>query len=245
MMSISVHQSFVASWQARLDENGQPRDTGNPLTEWGTALMLARTIGMRLGSEEFAALSGLFNRYLNRLQFSPVPLNLGLYARKLDGDGRRVTDDVTHDDLKGLFAADAAMRDGEYARRIVGVMKDQSVGPLWFYSPERLKNWASLVKVADEAYYALRAGLKPCYLSKSALRISFSLATNRMGESASDDRLSWLMAETLAGKDLLLDFGLAEWFAAMRKNGGVHRIMFDYHAPKDLSHPFVTFTEGM
>ncbi len=197
--------------------NPEKWSTGNALIETGTALMILKK------RNEYNL--ELLQRLSNGIKACETG---GTYNKN---PGR--TDEITHDDLIGVIAGYyCAFGVGPKSFRFV----QYGISHGWDLSNTGKPYFTGFAKPWHIAFYMLAAGLKPSLWDKLSLFVSILLNGFLSMSDASGKKLTWLMVESIQGRDGFIDLVIKIWRRRINKvYGGIQGVMAMYYGE---NHPF-------
>lgn len=194
--------------------------TGNALMETSIACLLETLINGRASDLDFliARKDAILSCQSDNGLFNKNP-------------GRR--DQITHDDLISI-ASTQRVCGFPFADMIASFGQNHE----WALSNTNQWYWDACAKPWDKAFYLMAKGLSPAWYESLAMAVS--VLVNGWCGDVSNNRLAWIMSESIKGISADTDLVFFIWKKLMKKKyGDLGVLMLQYYGKPE--HPFVIF----
>lgn len=198
-----------------------PGTNGNPLTDVGIVACVYKSI-----NEETDPI------VLDRLDLGVQSLESLVYPGIWNKKARS-SDEVTHDDLIGLVAFSSILGHN-YHKELYKFMAYHN----GLMSNTGVAYWDARTKPWHAALYKMSVDVIPSWLEYTAL-FFFFISNGILKSDSNGQRLVWMMACVLEGKNKKIDYAIKLWKAGVKRNWGtVGNILSDYYG---MVHPLAVY----
>lgn len=217
--------TFKEEFYANFSKDGVPDHTGNPLTEYGTGLLIMKEKGEFTGDDARRAAVALHS----------MMLPMGLWAKKFGPGGTLSPDEITKDDLVGALVMGVLGAPYDwYLAQVPRQIFTAGILMGWCLSNTGRPYPSAFARPWDIALYTLAAGARPTLWGELSLygQILFDAFFTKENDLSSK-RLMYLGLYCVEGKSEAIDSAARFWKSRIaKKYGSLEGILRAYKEQK-------------